>query len=54
MMTMVVMCHDLAWEDRLLELADYRKIHGNCNIPQRCSENTKLACRSQTRAMLRT
>jgi hypothetical protein len=30
------------WEDRLKELADYRKIHGHCNVPQRCSENTKL------------
>jgi hypothetical protein len=30
------------WEDRLSELADYRKIHGHCNVPQRYSENTKL------------
>jgi hypothetical protein len=30
------------WEDRLGELADYRKIHGHCNVPQRCSQNTKL------------
>jgi hypothetical protein len=22
-----------AWEDRLSELADYRKIHGHCNVP---------------------
>jgi hypothetical protein len=35
--------HSAAWEDRLRELADYRKIHGHCNIPQNCSENTKLA-----------
>jgi hypothetical protein len=32
-----------AWEDRLSELADYRKIKGHCNVPQKCSENTKLA-----------
>jgi hypothetical protein len=27
----------------LSELADYRKIHGHCNVPRRYSENTKLA-----------
>jgi hypothetical protein len=32
-----------AWEDRLSELADYRKIHGHCNVPTGNSENTKLA-----------
>jgi hypothetical protein len=31
-----------AWEDRLSELADYRKIHGNCNVPRNYSENIKL------------
>jgi hypothetical protein len=31
-----------AWEDRLSELADYRKIHGHCNVPSRYSENTNL------------
>jgi hypothetical protein len=31
-----------AWEDRLSELADYRKIHGHCNVPQNYSENPKL------------
>jgi hypothetical protein len=31
-----------AWEDCLSELADYRKIHGHCNVPKRYSENTKL------------
>jgi hypothetical protein len=31
-----------AWEDRLSELADYRKIHGHCNVPNRYSENKKL------------
>jgi hypothetical protein len=32
-----------AWEDRLSELADYRKIHGHCNVPTNYSENNKLA-----------
>jgi hypothetical protein len=32
-----------AWEDRLSELADYREIHGHCNVPYNCSENAKLA-----------
>jgi hypothetical protein len=31
-----------AWEDRLTELADYRKIHGHCSVPQKYSENPKL------------
>jgi hypothetical protein len=31
-----------AWEGRLSELADYRKIHGHCNVPFNYSENTKL------------
>jgi hypothetical protein len=31
-----------AWEDRLSELADYCKVHGHCNVPQRYSENIKL------------
>jgi hypothetical protein len=35
-------CFLTAWEGRLSELADYRKIHGHCNVPQRYSENTKL------------
>jgi predicted chitinase len=35
--------HGAAWEDRLSELANYRKIHGHCNVPQNYSENTKLA-----------
>jgi hypothetical protein len=30
------------WDYRLGELADYRKVHGHCNVPQRYSENTKL------------
>jgi hypothetical protein len=35
--------HGAAWEERLSELADYRKEHGHCNVPKRYSENTKLA-----------
>jgi hypothetical protein len=35
--------HGVTWEARLSELADYRKIHGHCNVPQRCSEYPKLA-----------
>jgi hypothetical protein len=31
------------WEDRLSELADYRKVHGHCNVPRKYSENAKLA-----------
>jgi predicted chitinase len=34
--------YNTAWEDRLSELADYRKMHGHCNVPYRYSENTKL------------
>jgi hypothetical protein len=30
------------WEFRFSELSDYRKIHGNCNVPQHYSENAKL------------
>jgi hypothetical protein len=32
-----------AWEDCLSELADYRKIHGHCNVPRSDSESTQLA-----------
>jgi hypothetical protein len=32
-----------AWKDHLSELADYRKIHGHCNVPRNYSENAKLA-----------
>jgi hypothetical protein len=34
--------HSAAWEDRLSELADYRKEYGNCNVPKRYSDNLKL------------
>jgi hypothetical protein len=32
-----------AWEVRLSELAEFRKIHGHCNVPWGCSENATLA-----------
>jgi hypothetical protein len=35
--------HGTAWEDRLNELADYRIVHGHCNVPQRYKENIMLA-----------
>jgi hypothetical protein len=35
-------CSGIAREDRLSELADYRKIHGHYNVPHVYSENTKL------------
>jgi hypothetical protein len=31
-----------AWEDRLSELTDYRKVQGHCNVPQKYCENAKL------------
>jgi hypothetical protein len=31
-----------SWEERLRELADYRKIHGDSNVPHRYSENIQL------------
>jgi hypothetical protein len=34
--------HGAAWGDRLSELADYRKIHGHCNVPHHYSENSRL------------
>jgi hypothetical protein len=33
---------DIAWEDRLSELADYRKVHGHCNVPKNYTGNAKL------------
>jgi hypothetical protein len=35
-------CIHASWEDRFSELADYRRIHGHCNVPK-FSENTRLA-----------
>jgi hypothetical protein len=34
--------YDAAWQDRLTELAAYRKIHGHCNVPRNYSENIQL------------
>jgi hypothetical protein len=34
-------------EERLSELADYRKIHGHCNVPRRYSKTTNLGSGSQ-------
>jgi hypothetical protein len=34
--------HGATWDDRLSQLADYRRIHGHCNVPQKYSENTQL------------
>jgi hypothetical protein len=31
------------WEGHLSELADYRKIHGHCNVPRKYTGNAKLA-----------
>jgi hypothetical protein len=30
------------WEDRLSELADYRRVHGHCNVPA-ANENIQLS-----------
>ena len=35
------------WEDRLIELADYRKNHGHCNVSKSDSGHIKLAVGSQ-------
>jgi predicted chitinase len=32
----------VTWQSRLSELADYRKLYGHCNVPQRYSENIQL------------
>jgi hypothetical protein len=32
----------ITWEDRLNDLANYRKIYGHCNVPQNYSRNPKL------------
>jgi hypothetical protein len=33
---------DAVWKKILGQLANYREMHGHCNVPQRYSENTKL------------
>jgi hypothetical protein len=35
--------HGAIWEARLSELANYRKTHGNCNVPTSYKENAKLS-----------
>jgi hypothetical protein len=35
-------CSGPVWQESFTELAAYRKIHGHCNVPKNCSENTKL------------
>jgi hypothetical protein len=34
--------HGAAWDERLKELADYRKIHGHCNVPRKYSKATPI------------
>jgi hypothetical protein len=36
-------CLDVVREDRMSDLAEYRKIYGHCNVPYNYSENAKLA-----------
>jgi hypothetical protein len=36
-------CFGAAWGDRLSELADYREIHGHCNVPQNYNGKCRLA-----------
>jgi hypothetical protein len=36
-------CSSAAWDERLIELTDYHKIQGHCNVPYNYSENSKLA-----------
>jgi superfamily II DNA or RNA helicase len=40
------------WDDRFAELAAYKKIYGNCNVPDRYDENPELGrwCRAQRTA----
>jgi len=40
-----------AWEEMLAALADYKKIHGDCNVPAIWKDNPKLGmwCGTQRR-----
>jgi hypothetical protein len=40
------------WEDRLSELADYRKIQGHCNVPRNNKENASWLIGSQPKGAL--
>jgi len=31
-----------AWEERFAELVEFKKIHGNCNVPISCQDFSKL------------
>ena len=35
--------HAAVWEERLNELREYRRIHGDCNVPSSYAKNPKLA-----------
>jgi hypothetical protein len=35
-------CSGVTWEDRLSELADFREIHGHCNVTKSYAGNSKL------------
>lgn len=35
--------HAATWEERLNELREFRRIHGDCNVPSSYAENPKLA-----------
>jgi hypothetical protein len=38
-----------SWEERLSELADYRKIHGHCNIPANTVKTSSWVIGSQSK-----
>lgn len=33
---------DQRWKARFLELVDYKRVHGNCNVPQNYKANAQL------------
>ena len=35
--------HGCAWEERFMELGEYRRVHGTCNVPSIYPANQKLA-----------
>eukprot|EP00980_Cylindrotheca_fusiformis_P009653 scaffold2134_cov93-Cylindrotheca_fusiformis.AAC.15 len=34
--------HNMAWENRLKDLQQYRREHGDCNVPTKCEKNRQL------------
>jgi hypothetical protein len=42
----------IPWNDRLIELADYKKVHGHCNVPHRYSDNSKLGRGSEPKGAI--